>query len=76
MSIQKRVFLMLVALFFITRTHAHSPGDTTISIHAVGGLQYEVVRFKVKSGAKVKIIFTNKDDMSHNLVITQPGERL
>jgi hypothetical protein len=29
--------------------HAHSPGDTTISIHAVGGLQYEVVRFKVKT---------------------------
>ena len=57
---------------------AYPPEDTatTISINAIGGLQYDLVRFKVKSGAKVKIILTNKDDVSHNLLITQPGARL
>src|SRR5699024_10735854 len=50
--------------------------DTTISINAIGGLQYDIVRFKVKPGSTVRIILNNKDDMSHNLVITQPGARL
>ncbi len=76
MFIQKKCFLVLVALLFMTQAKAHSSNDTTISINAVGGLQYDLVRFKVKPGVKVKIIFTNKDDMSHNLVITQPGARL
>ena len=62
MFIQKKCFLVLVALLFIVQAKAHSPNDTAISINAVGGLQYDLVRFKVKPGAKVKIIFTNKDD--------------
>ena len=76
MSIQKRGFLILVALLFMTQAKAHSSNDTTISINAIGGLQYNIVRFKVKPGAKVKVILTNTDDMSHNIVITQPGSRL
>lgn len=67
---------MLVATLFMTQAKAHSSNDTTIKINAIGGLQYDVVRFKVKPGAKVKIILANTDDMSHNLVITQPGSRL
>jgi azurin len=76
MFIQKRLLFLLLTSFFMTQAKAHSSNDTTISINAVGGLQYDLVRFKVKPGVKVKIIFTNKDDMSHNLVITQPGARL
>jgi hypothetical protein len=30
----------------------------------------------VKPGARIKVILTNTDDMSHNLVFTKPGARL
>ena len=33
-------------------------------------------RFKVAPGARVKLVFVNADDMSHNLLITTPGARL
>lgn len=75
MSIQKKCLLTLAVLLFIAQAQAHLSNDTTVLINAVGGLQYDLVRFKVKPGANVKIIFTNKDDMSHNLVITNPDTR-
>lgn len=46
-----------------------------IYLKAITGLQYDQVRFSVKPGAKVKLILTNSDDMSHNLVFTIPGKR-
>lgn len=46
-----------------------------IYLKALTGLQYDQVRFSVKPGAKVKLILTNSDDMSHNLVFTLPGKR-
>ncbi|HEX8041044.1 MAG TPA: plastocyanin/azurin family copper-binding protein [Chryseosolibacter sp.] len=49
---------------------------TTIALNAIPGLQYDEVRIVVKPGSRVKITLTNKDDMSHNLVITTPGKRL
>ncbi len=49
---------------------------TTIRLNAVAGLQFDEVRFHVKPGVKVKIVLNNKDDMSHNLIITKPGARL
>src|SRR5258707_900250 len=57
---------------------ASQPEDsvTTISLNAIPGLQYDVVRFKVKPGARVKVMLTNTDDMSHNLVFTKPEARL
>ncbi|MDT0650629.1 plastocyanin/azurin family copper-binding protein [Autumnicola edwardsiae] len=39
------------------------------------GLLYDVVRFKVKPGEVVKITLENTDEMSHNLLITEPGTR-
>jgi azurin len=77
MFIQRRLLLSLFIFLFIVPANAHPAKDTvtTVIINAVGGLQYDTVRFKVRPGAKVKIIFTNKDDMSHNLVITKPGAR-
>src|SRR4028119_2057971 len=47
----------------------------TVSLKAIAGLQYDVVRFQVKPGQEVKIVLSNEDDMSHNLVFTQPGAR-
>lgn len=77
MFVRKRLLLLLFTFLLVIQVNAHPFRDTVaaISINAVGGLQYDMVRFKVKPGTKVKIIFTNKDDMSHNLVITKPGAR-
>lgn len=77
MFIFTRLFLPVFIFLFCIQENAYPAEneDTTISINAIGGLQYDIVRFKVKPGVKVKIIFTNKDDMSHNLLIVKPGSR-
>ena len=49
---------------------------TLITLKAVAGLQYDVVRIQVRPGSKVKLVLKNDDDMSHNLVITKPGTRI
>lgn len=49
--------------------------SVVISLKAITGLQFDIARFSVKPGAKVKLILTNSDDMSHNLLITRPGTR-
>ena len=48
----------------------------TIKIDVLVGLQYDLLRFNVKPGERLKIIFSNGDDMSHNLLITKPGNAL
>ena len=58
------------------RTVPFPAGDTTLTIRAVSGLQYDVVRFAVRPGTRVKIILRNADDMAHNLVLTKPAKRL
>ena len=47
-----------------------------ITIQALDGLQYDIVRFKVKPGEKIKITLGNVSDMSHNLLIVRPGTTL
>lgn len=47
----------------------------TITLKAVAGLQFDLVRFAVKPGAKVKVVLKNVDDMSHNMLFTSPGKR-
>uniref|UniRef100_UPI00404B3C5C plastocyanin/azurin family copper-binding protein n=1 Tax=Daejeonella sp. TaxID=2805397 RepID=UPI00404B3C5C len=49
---------------------------TIVKINVLVGLQFDQVRFHVKPGEKVKLIFSNSDDMSHNFLITKPGSRL
>ncbi|MGV3587328.1 MAG: plastocyanin/azurin family copper-binding protein [Adhaeribacter sp.] len=70
------IYVWLVLLLALP-VHAHPVADsvTTVHIKAIAGLQYNMVRFQVKPGARVKLILTNTDDMSHNLVITRPGAR-
>ncbi len=46
------------------------PIDTVlIAINAISGMQYDLPRFSVKPGKYVRLIFSNRDDMEHNLVI-------
>ncbi len=47
----------------------------TIEIKVLPGLQFDIVRFQVKPGTKVKIVFKNTDEMDHNLIVTKPNSR-
>jgi len=47
--------------------------DQVISLSTKPGLKYDKNLMQVKAGAKVKLVFNNNDDMTHNVVITLPG---
>jgi len=72
-----RFFLLLLISVAVVRSNAQkTTGIRSIIIETVDGLQYDVVRFKVKPGEKVKITLKNVSDMNHNLLIVKPGARL
>jgi azurin len=71
---RKNLFLCLAALLLIVQASAQTVTTTELTIKAAG-LQYDQVRIRVRPGPKVKITLKNDDDMSHNLVILQPGSR-
>ena len=47
--------------------------DKILKLGTKPGLKYDVTNFEVKAGSKVRLIFNNNDDMTHNVVITLPG---
>ena len=48
--------------------------DKSLVIGTVPGMKYDVTELEVKAGTKVKLTFNNlDDDMTHNLVIVEPG---
>jgi azurin len=48
--------------------------DKTLVIGTVPGMKYDVTELEVKAGTKIKLTFNNlDDDMTHNLVIVEPG---
>src|SRR5690606_33207975 len=72
--------IFLLAFLTLQQGWAQKTGDQdqvkTILIEAIPGMQYDLVRFQVRPGEKVKLVFTNKDDMGHNLLITKPEARI
>ena len=73
----KKIFSLI--LIFLSIGHAFAQNNDTvrtIKIDVLVGLQFDLVRFNVKPGENLKLIFSNSDDMSHNLLITKPGARL
>jgi azurin/glucose/arabinose dehydrogenase len=46
--------------------------DQTLSVGTKPGLKYDVTKFQIKAGTKIRLIFNNNDDMLHNLVIVKP----
>jgi azurin len=48
--------------------------DQTITVGTSPGLKFDVEKLTVSAGAKIKLTFNNDDDMTHNLVITTPGD--
>jgi azurin len=77
-NVFKTLFLLVLAIpvFTLNAQNTEEGPAVNISIKAVPGLQFDLVRFKVKPGSRVTISLTNTDDMSHNLLITKPGTRL
>ena len=63
----------LLFLLFVASTGHSQPRE--IHIKAVGGLQFDKVRFKARPGEQLRIILTNTDDMDHNMLFTKPGRR-
>lgn len=47
--------------------------DVTIAVGTRPGLEFDLGAFDVPAGARVKLVFTNSDDMLHNFVLTAPG---
>ncbi|REL38067.1 hypothetical protein DYD21_05490 [Rhodohalobacter sp. SW132] len=63
----------VLSWFFLAGFQENEP--FRIEIDAIEGLQFSPVRFAVKPGQEVELVFRNRDDMMHNLLITQPGAR-
>jgi len=73
-----KTLLLVLVLLSVKQLSALTASDTvrTIKIDVLVGLQFDLVRFNVRPGEKLKLVFSNSDDMSHNLLITKPGARL
>lgn len=48
--------------------------DQTIVIGTKPGLKFDKAEFTIRSGSKIKLTFSNKDDMPHNFVVTRFGQ--
>lgn len=69
-----RLFILLSFAFGIQQVYGQR--DTTIIIASSEGLQFDRKRLVIKPNTRLKIVFENKDDMAHNLVVTRPNSRL
>jgi azurin len=66
-------FLISSQLSFAQR---EEQAEREVEIKAIAGLRFDLTRFSVKPGERIKLTLVNVDEMDHNLVITQPGKRL
>ena len=73
-KVKTALWLMVTAFAF--NANAQITDTVKITISTTSGLQFDKVRFAVIPGSIVSLTLKNTDDMSHNLVITKPGERL
>ncbi len=47
--------------------------DQVITLGTKPGLKYDITQLSVKAGSKVKLVFSNNDDMTHNVVVVLPN---
>lgn len=70
----KRILLFFLGVFFCH--YAVGQGEPkNITIKAVPGLKFDLLRFSVAPGTPVVLTLINSDDMDHNMLITSPGKR-
>jgi plastocyanin len=66
-------FALLAALASATAFRA---AEVEVDVSVAPGLKFDPARFAVAPGDRVSVVFYNGDEMIHNFVITEPGERL
>lgn len=64
------IFSFCLQIFILSEAQPSS-----VTIKALTGLKYDIVKFNVKPGAAVTLTLNNVSDMAHNLLITKPGAR-
>lgn len=47
--------------------------DKVLKLGTKPGLKFDIAQFEVKAGSKIRLVFNNNDDMTHNVVIVTPG---
>ena len=47
--------------------------DQVLVLGTKPGLKYTVSELQVKAGSRIKLVFNNTDDMTHNVVLVAPG---
>ena len=72
-----RLLLLLCFIGYSLPSFTQAPEsfDREIKIKGIAGLRFDVTRFRVKPGERIRLTLTNADEMDHNLVITKPGAR-
>src|SRR5690348_300333 len=77
-SLQPWALLFLLCLVGYSQVSFAQEKDVErqIEIKAIPGLKFDLTRFKVKPGERIRLTLTNADEMDHNLVITKPSARL
>ena len=68
-------FALFLAMLAWLPTARAAGAPEVIRIGTLPGLRYNTSAFSVRPGAEVELIFSNYDEMLHNLVITRPGAR-
>lgn len=68
------VVLLVGVLAWLPHARAAAAPEI-IRIGTLPGLRYDTSAFSVRPGAEVELIFSNSDEMLHNLAITKPGAR-
>ena len=66
---------LLVGMLAWLPTARAAVAPEIIRIGTLPGLRYNTSAFSVRPGAEVELVFSNYDEMLHNLVITRPGAR-
>src|ERR1700720_361710 len=55
---------------------ASRAAEVEVDVNVAPGLKFDPARFAVAPGDPVTVVFHNGEEMIHNFVITEPGERL
>jgi hypothetical protein len=68
-------FALLLGLLISQAASPTAAAPEVIRIGTLPGLRYDISEFSVRPGTAVELVFSNYDEMLHNLVITRPGAR-
>jgi plastocyanin len=68
-------FALCLGAFAWLPVHGAGTAPEVIRIGTLPGLRYDTSAFSVRPGAEVELVFSNFDEMLHNLLITRPGAR-